>query len=51
MYFEHYCHKSDSVIFRLSGLADERDSGKFAKKGNKPRVALPAVVEVINNLF
>ena len=51
MYFEHYCHKSDSVIFRLSGLADERDSSKFAKrKGKKPRVALPAVVEIITNV-
>jgi len=37
----------ESIIFRLSGLADERDSGKFAKtKGKKPRVALPAVVEI-----
>ena len=27
-------------------MADERDSSKFAKrKGKKPRVALPAVVE------
>jgi hypothetical protein len=51
VYFEHYCHKSDSVIFRLSGLADQRDSGKFAKtKGKRPRVGLPAVVENVTNV-
>jgi len=45
VYFEHYYHKSDSVIFRLRDLADEKDSNTFAKKLIKSRVALPAVVE------
>jgi len=50
VYFEHYYHKSDSVIFRLRDLADEKDSNTFAKKLIKSRVALPAVVENITNV-